>query len=582
MPHSEVVQVSPTHSRLGVTVGLASTAGRRSDNQDFAAFHMPNEPELSHRGAVFAVADGVGGHKGGRVAAELGIRGFLEGYYALPDTLGVEPLAARALAAINLWIHAQGNRDPALAGMASTFSAVILRGRQCHVVHLGDSRIYRLRAGRMERFTEDHTLKQPDQQHVLYRALGIEAQARADHAIHSLQPGDRLLLCSDGLHGTLRERIMQELLAHGLAAQHTADQLLRTALERGSQDNITAIVVDVLDVPAAGRGDIENDLAGFPLIALPKIGTTVDGFYLLRLIADGHYSRLYLAEDRQAPNHPARVLKFPQPRVATEAEYRHAFVREAWIGGRVHSPWVAEILSLPHGRQTALYSVMPFLEGQTLAEFITARHPIDIGTGAGLALKLCKAVYALHRQRIIHRDIKPENVFLLNDGGLKLLDLGVARLPGWENQDANHPLTEDIPGTPSFMAPEQFHHERGTLSTDIYSLGVTLFFLFTRHYPYGEIEPFSTPRFQQRKRLNQFRPDLPTWLDQLLHKTVSGEPAERPQDSMELAFELEQGLTGNTQNPPKFVPFLERNPLLFWQMAAGILLILLLVTLIFY
>ncbi len=557
--------------RLSLHHGLATARGRRADNQDFAALHVPVEPDLALRGAVFAVADGVGGHKGGRVAAEIAVRGFLEGYYGLPDTLGVEHLAARALSAVNGWIHAQGRHDPALAGMASTFTAAVLRCRQLHVVHMGDSRLYRLRDGRMELLTEDHTLKHPDMQHVLYRAVGIEAQSRADHAMHTLLPGDRLLLCSDGIHGVLREAELRVRLADGAEAQVSADRLLEAAIEKGSQDNLTALIIDVLDVPAADRDLLEEGIDTLPLLPLPRAGETVDGFRLLEQLSDGRYSRLFMAEDTTDPERPL-VLKFPHPRVAAEDEYRRAFVREAWIGARVRSPWVAEVIALPEGRQTRLYSVMPFYRGHTLESMVSAARPVGLDQGVGHALKLCKAVYALHRQRIVHRDIKPDNILLLDDGGLRLLDLGVARVPGWEETG-----DEDIPGTPSYMAPEQFHGERGTAATDVYALGVTLFRLFTHAYPYGEVEPFSTPRFGRRKRLSEPRPDLPAWLDTVLGKALAVDPRERHQDAMELAFELEQGLAGGAQGTPRKEPLMSRNPLRFWQGLSALLALLLII-----
>ncbi len=558
--------------RLQLHHGQATTQGRRADNQDYVALHLPVEPTLGLRGAVFAVADGVGGHKGGRVAAELAIRGFLDGYYGLPDTLGVEHLAARALNAINGWIHAQGRCDPALAGMASTFTAAIVRCRQLHVVHIGDSRLYRLRAGRMELLTEDHTLKHPDMQHVLYRAVGIEAQSRADHAVHTLLPGDRLLLCSDGLHAVLREAELRDLLAAGAEAQISVDRLLETALSKGSQDNITALIVDVLNVPSADRGHLKEGIDTLPLLPLPKVGESVDGFRLLEQLADGRYSRLFLAEDTSDPQRPL-VLKFPHPRVASEDEYRRAFVREAWIGARVRSPWVAEIVALPEGRQTRLYSVMPFYRGHTLESRVSASAPLGLDKGVNTAIKLCKAVYALHRQRIVHRDIKPDNVLLLENGDLKLLDLGVARVPGWDDDG------DDIPGTASYMAPEQFHGERGTAASDVYALGVTLFRVLSGAYPYGEIEPFSTPRFGRRKHLSELRPDLPVWLDHVLGKALAVDPRERFQDAMELAFELEQGLSGSAHTAPRRRPLLEQNPLRFWQGLSALLALLLLITL---
>lgn len=552
---------------LKLAYGFASEPGRRAENQDFVAALLPNEPELSLRGAAFVVADGVGGHKGGRVAAELTVGSFLEGYYSLPDTLGIETLAARSLAAVNSWIHTQGRQDPLLSGMATTFTAAIIRGRMLHIVHVGDSRVYRLHAGHCEILTEDHTLKQPDLQHVLYRAIGMEQHVRADHRAMEIQETDRLLLCTDGVYGVLRTETLRSLLASGAEPQVLAERIVATAIQQGSQDNLTALVIDVQSIPATDRGQLEAVLDTLPLRDPPAPGADIDGYRLIRIISEGRYSRLILAEPTQrtstgkAPR-PV-VLKFPQPKVASEREYRRAFVREALIGTRVHSPWVAEILSRPAERQCCLYSVMPYYEGQTLSTFIDRHHPIDLATGGRIALKLCKAIYALHRQRIIHRDIKPDNVLLLGDQGLKLLDLGVARLPGWED-NADEP--EPIPGTPSFMAPEQFNQEeRGNIATDVYALGVCLFFLFTRHYPYGEIEPFSHPRFHKHKSLCALRPDLPLWLGHLLDKTLSQQPADRPQDTMELAFELEQGLSGNAQGLPSPQSLLQKNPIRFWQ-----------------
>ncbi|ANJ66010.1 hypothetical protein A9404_00190 [Halothiobacillus diazotrophicus] len=565
---------------LQVDFGFATDPGRRGENQDFVGAVIPNEPALSLRGATFCVADGVGGHAGGRIAAELTVGNFLEGFYALADTLGIEALAARSLGAINSWIHAQGRQDPNLSGMATTFTALILRGRNLHVVHIGDSRAYLLQAGHCEILTEDHTLKQPDLQHVLYRAVGLEEQIRVDHQTRELQVNDRLLLCSDGVHGALSTETLRDLLASGTEPQVLSERIVAEALRQGSQDNVTALVVHIRGLPATDRHHLETTFGLLPIKEPPAAGEIIDGFQLIRTISNGRYSRLMLAQETDAAEKQPRpvVLKFPQPRVASDREYRAAFVREALIGSRVHSPWIAEIITLPRARQSCLYSVMPYYTGQTLSAFIEQQHPIGLTTGGRIGVQLAKALYALHRQRIIHRDIKPENVLLLENRELKLLDLGVARLPGWE--DRNDPaLVNAIPGTPSFMAPEQFDGERGNTATDVYALAVTLFYLFTRSYPYGEIEPFSHPRFAKRKSLCTLRPDLPLWLDHLLDKALSTDPAERPQDSMEFAFELEQGLSGQAQGLPPARPLLQRNPVRFWQLVSLFLFICLMLSL---
>ena len=136
-----------------------------------------------------------------------------------------------------------------------------------------------------------------------------------------------------------------------------------------------------------------------------------------------------------------------------------------------------------------------------------------------LATRIARAVAALHRARVIHRDIKPDNILLLKDGGLKLIDLGVARLPQLEDFPA-----EDIPGTPSYMAPELFSGAAGDEMTDLFALGVTIYRMFARSYPYGEIEPFMKPRFGRPASLAARRPDLPAWLDAAIARAIAVDP----------------------------------------------------------
>lgn len=558
-------------STLLLETGFASLQGPREDNQDFGAFILPRPADLALRGAVAAVADGVGGAAGGRIAAETCVRLFLDAYYSLPETLGVEGLAARALAAANRWIHAQGRCNPQTAGMATTFSALILRQRRAHLVHVGDSRVYRLRGETLERLTEDHTLKGANVSHILYRAVGLEDAPSAYTLAIALEAHDRFLLCSDGLYTAVREPRLRELLAARESPQSCAERLANLALEQGGGDNVTALVVDVLALPPAERDGLSAIIGQLPLLDPPETGQKVDGFRLERLLSEGRYSKLFLGREDDE-NRPPVVLKFPQPRVASEREYHDAFLREAWIGARVKSPWLAEVLELPPGRQTRLYSVLPYYPGETLERRIARGWRPDLTEGVDIAVKLCRAVHALHRQRVVHRDIKTDNILLGEGGDLRLLDLGVARLKAWD-EDAGAP----IPGTPSYMAPELFRGERGSEASDIFALGVTLFRLFSGGaYPYGEIEPFSTPRFGAPKRLTDLRPDLPAWLDAALARAISLAPGERHADALELASELENGLLkGGPGRLPKRSLY-QRDPLRFWQSVAFLLLALLL------
>jgi serine/threonine protein phosphatase PrpC len=563
-----------TSASLQTRIGFATEAGKRKTNEDYVASLSGDSRPRAVADTVAVIADGMGGGPGGRLAAETTARGFLDAYFSLPETLGVDRAAARALSALNRWVHAQGRQDRSLENMATTFTALILRGRQAHVVHVGDTRVYRLREHRLQQLTQDHSHPHPDLRHVLYRAVGLEQSVRAEYATHRLKLHDRFLLCTDGAHGSLSDNRLRAILDERASPEEGAQRLVEAALAAGSQDNVSALVLDVVEVPPANQSDIELALAALPIRELPKVGEVVDEFRLMEVISDGRYSRLFRAEDNVEPRE--LTLKFPHPRVTTEAAYRHAFVREAWVASQVRSPYITEVVELPPKRQTRLYSVMPYYTGETLEQRLSRQPPVSLEEGVDIGIKLAKAVYALNRQRIIHRDIKPENVLLTETDkkvtGLKLLDLGVARLPGIEDV-----APTEIPGTPSYMAPELFDGQAGDEATEVYALGVTLYRLFSAgHYPYGEIEAFSHPRFTKRQPLMRYRPDMPAWVDAVLGRCLMVEPGKRFADAMELAFELENGLVHGAKMMAQRLSLYERNPLRFWQVVSALLALALL------
>src|ERR1700731_1940455 len=127
------------------SVGFSSKTGPRKANEVFAGEVFGAELPEPRQEVVAAIADGIGGAKGGRIAAETAVRGFLDGFCDLPETMEVLRAAATVISSLNGWIYSQGKRDPALAGMGCTFTAIVLRGRIAHVLHGGDSRAYRRR-----------------------------------------------------------------------------------------------------------------------------------------------------------------------------------------------------------------------------------------------------------------------------------------------------------------------------------------------------------------------------------------------------------------------------------------------------
>ena len=557
---------------LVVAAGFASQKGPRADNQDFGGVHVGSPLERARHGVIAAIADGVSGGKAGRVAAELAVRALIEGFFQMPDTLGPARAMQVPLVAYNRWLHAQGRGD-AMANAATTFTALALRGRRAHLVHVGDSRAWRFAGGRLACLTSDHTRSEPDLRHVLIRALGIEADLRLDHATLELAERDRLLLTTDGVHGVLSPAKIAAILAREESAEATAGEIVEAAIAAGGRDNASAVVVDIVRLPAPDHDGILAGLAGLPAAVPPGPGDSIDGFAVERSLSEGRYAVLRVATDGEDGSRV--VLKFPRPGALSDRAIRLAFAREMLISQRVISPFVLAARPVRPDRQTALYGVMPLLEGETMAARI-ARRPPGLSMGIEQAIRLTRAVAALHRLEVIHRDIKPDNVMLTADGGLKLIDLGVARLPRVEDF-----LGDEIPGTPGFMAPEQFDGNAGDALTDQFALGVTLFVWFTGKMPFGAQEAFQRPRFGVPPRLSSHRPDIPSWLDEAIRTAIQPDPAARFGDVIELLRALEGGGPLRVVQR-RAVPLMERNPVLFWKVTSAVLAIALIASLLLH
>jgi serine/threonine protein phosphatase PrpC len=556
-------------TRLELRFGIATDTGPREANEDYAAFYVGDAAEQARLGAVAVIADGVGGAAGGRVAAELAVRSFVDGHLGQNATLGIQRNSARTIEAFNSWAHAVGSRDPSLAGMATTLTALVLRGRRVHVIHVGDTRAYRWRDGALDRMTTEHAMASAGLRHILTRAVGADESIRIDYASDTVRLYDRYLLCSDGIHGGVSDDTLRAILAQRNAPDETARELVAAGLAARTGDNATALVIDVIGLPPADPADLAFAAAGLALLPVPKVGATIDGFHLHAMLADGRYTRVFEAEDTIDKRRV--VLKFPKAITGAEGVLRDVFLREAWIAARIRSPWIGETIELSPERQTRLYTAMPFYEGETLERRLSRPPRVSLTAGLDYAIKLAGGVAALHRAGIIHRDIKPDNVILeaIHDRqvpGLRLVDLGVARLPHMEDIPAPY-----APGTPSFMAPELLAGAMGDERSDQFALGVTIYRMFTGEYPYGEIEAFSHPRFRRATPLTKHRPDLPAWLDEALARATAANPDDRFGDVFEFIFALEHGAIRAAPASPRRLPLYERNPLLVWKIVAALL-----------
>jgi len=229
---------------MNVSVGAATDIGQvREGNEDS---YLVVEP-------LYAVADGMGGHRGGEVASSLA----LETVHGMFERR--EGSLAEQVAEANRAVFDRSQSDRKVSGMGTTLTAAQVDGNRVHLVHVGDSRAYLLRGGELTQVTEDHTLvhrmvmegeisEEEAETHphrsVLTRALGVDQNIQVDEGDLEVAPGDRLLLCTDGLTGMVPEGQIREILLESRDPQEAVDKLVKVANRAGGIDNITALILD--------------------------------------------------------------------------------------------------------------------------------------------------------------------------------------------------------------------------------------------------------------------------------------------------------------------------------------------------
>lgn len=544
---SVVHMPAPSRSVLSVTLGHSSLTGPRARNEDFCGAVTPEGSELESKGLLAAVADGLGGHANGREAAEYVVRGLLADYYATPDTWSVATSLDKVLDALNRWLAAAGRRNRENAGMATTLSAVSLRGARYVTAHVGDSRIYLLRDGALRRLTSDHVWDHPELSNVLKRAVGLDDNLQVDFSDGDLRTGDVFALVSDGVWSVVKDTRIADILLGTADAQSAAEALTRVAIGNGTQDNCTAMVLRVIGVPPANLRDSLAAEGRLPLPPKLRVGDDLDG---LRIDAVLHESRVTLLY-RVTRATTGEQLVMKTLRTDADDEACAALIHEEWIARRVTAHYFPQVVT--HDGRAHLYYLMSWHEGGTLAAQLARGHRYAPADAVQIGIRLLKGVAALHRLSIIHRDIKPENLHAGNDGRLRILDLGVAASDGRQFSEINNP------GTPSFMAPELLSGEGASESSDLYAAGVTLYHLLTRKYPYGEVEPFQHPKFGDPVPPTRYRPDIPGWLEAVLLKACARDARDRFETAEEFLLALERG-AARPLAAPRRMPLVQRDP----------------------
>ena len=537
-----------------------SASGPRPENQDALRLVTPVAALAASKGYLFALADGVSQCADGALAAQSTLQALALDYYSTPETWGVAQSLDRLLLAQNRWLLANG--------LLTTLSALVLRGRRFTLAHVGDCRAYRWQDSKLKRISEDHVWEQADMQHVLKRALGLDQYVVMDYLEGELCEGERLLLVSDGIWATLGDASIRSILTEQDDLDAAVRTLVSAAHLAGSQDNASALLIQVDSLGEDDLGDALLQLQQWPLPPALKPGQVFEGWSVGNVLAQSRQSILYRAHD--AHGLPWLIKTLPSAR-HDEPGAGQGLLLEEWFLRRVAGRFFPEIHPLPERQH--LYYAMREYSGRTLAHLFSLSGPLPLAQWQDLATRLLRATGLLHRRNIIHRDIKPENLLLGDDGELRLLDFGLAFCPGLSAAN-----TDDLPGTPSYIAPEAFSGAEPNPQQDLYAVGVTLYYLLTGQYPYGEIEAFQHRRFGTPIPASRYRPDLPLWLSQSLDKAVQANPAQRYETAEQWQLELEQAEQRPVVARPR--PLLEREPLKVWRTLALVSLLINLVGLI--
>jgi PPM family protein phosphatase len=255
----------------GIQWGSVTNIGlKRRSNEDsiFLVNSLELKDEFNRLGIMFAVADGMSGQPGGKIASKLACDSLISYYMEKPQNgIGQLPIELlrehlkKVIFEIDMKVFEHSKTDQTITDMGTTLSVLVLTNRSAIIAHVGDSRIYRIRKKQLKQLTEDHTFVQemieegelkPDEvsshplRHVLTQVIGTEERLeKVFSCVETIVPGDSFLLCTDGLHNMVPDNIILDSLSYSSNPQKKAVRLVDLALKKGGEDNISVIVVQV-------------------------------------------------------------------------------------------------------------------------------------------------------------------------------------------------------------------------------------------------------------------------------------------------------------------------------------------------
>ncbi|MDN4502419.1 bifunctional protein-serine/threonine kinase/phosphatase [Alteromonadaceae bacterium BrNp21-10] len=559
--------------KLDLQFGGYSTAGTKAENQDAFAAFQPEGSNLELKGAIAAIADGVSASSKAKLASSTCVTNFIQDYLETPETWSVKRAAARVLTSLNFWCHGQNTTQIGQhSDMLTTFSGAVFKSTTMHIFHVGDSRIYRFQDNSLEQLTRDHKHYQGSTSY-LTRAVGIDPHLDVDYKSVELQEGDIFVYTTDGVHEFISDKTISGILKQTNADLEQAARAIITAAEQAnSDDNLTCLLVRVNALPAF---DIDESFRQLSQQAIPPPldpGMKLEGYKVLQVIFNGTRSSLYKVVNEE--DGKIYGLKTPSENYADDPLYLSGFVHEEWIGQHLKHHSVMRIFPRPANAKF-MYHLCEFIDGQTLRQWMVDNPKPSVDQVRGIIQQLIIALRTMQRLDMIHRDLKPENVMINHLGQVKLIDFGTVHVAGLAEKQTH--IKDDQPlGSVNYIAPEYLLSNSSSHQSDIFSLGVICYEMLAGKLPY---KPFAYKDYQPKSYaewdytpLTTARKDLPMWLNLTLRKALQPHPNNRYQAFSEFEADMlkpNENMLKAAQN----APLLEKNPLLFWKLLCGILLL---------
>lgn len=582
MAKDELIKHSPTQKaksalQLSLSFGGCSEKGLKAENQDAFAAFVPTNNDLQAKGAVAAIADGVSSANHAAEASQLAVTQFINEYYATSDTWSTRKSAAKVLTSLNQWLYSQGGFiEQQQYQWLTTFSAIIFKSTTGYIFHAGDTRIAKYREQQLETLTRDHNRKQGAKSVVLTRALGADSRLEVDCSIVDLRQGDLFVLTCDGIHESLDNKAIKQLLAElpvnpsSKALEETSRRLVDNAIIAGSQDNVSCLLVYINNVPSRALEEVERDLMSQAIPPALDVGMKIDDYQVKKILHASIRSHLYLVEDQKTAE--VLVLKTPSANFAEDSTYLQGFRREAWVGERIKH---GNVMTIKSGKQDSqfLYHLCEYVDGQTLTQWLRDNPKPNIAQVRDIALQIIGALRAFQRLELVHRDLKPDNVMIDSFGQVKLIDYGTVYVASLEENHEN--IADTVPqGSLNYIAPETMLSMKADFRSDLFSLGVICYEMLTGTLPFKPMTraevTFDNYEQWHYRPLRHSHPHYPLWLDLALERATSPNPADRFQAFSEFHMELNKPNL-NALEAYKNQPLLQRDPVKFWQMMSLVL-----------